>query len=166
MVRRVGTLQQLLRCGWSCVQWFCDFDALEMKNLFAYGTLMCNSIMQEVSGCCPVHVPGTLRGYSRWSVRGEHYPAIAPNEEGRVEGLVYRNMPGSAWVRLDRFEGDMYVRRQVNIELHEGINVMAATYVVQPEFLHLLEQSDWNLSDFIANGKAGFQKHYKGYLSL
>lgn len=35
---------------------------------FAYGTLMCEDIMREVSGIRPSHVPGTLKGYRRRSV--------------------------------------------------------------------------------------------------
>ena len=137
-----------------------------MENLFSYGTLMCNDIMEDVSGCRLSCVPGTLRGYSRRSVRGEHYPALVPHEEGRVEGVVYRNVPDSAWGRLDRFEGEMYARQLVQIELNDGSTLQAATYVVQPEFLGHLDQTDWDFADFLRNGKASFQRHYKGYQSL
>ena len=138
----------------------------EMENLFAYGTLMCEDIMGEVSGCRLSYVPGTLKGYSRRSVKGERYPALVPHEEGRVEGVVYRNVPDSAWARLDRFEGKMYARQLVRIVLNNGTTLPAATYVVQPEFLGHLDQSDWDFEDFLHNGKASFQKHYKGYQSL
>jgi len=137
-----------------------------MENLFAYGTLMCDDIMREVSGCRLSHVPGTLKGYSRRSVKVESYPALVPDKEGRVEGVVYRNMPNSAWDRLDRFEDEMYARQLVQIELNDGTTLLAATYVVSPEFLDHLEQSDWDFADFLRNGKARFQRHYKGYQSL
>ncbi len=137
-----------------------------MENLFAYGTLMAEDIMEEVSGCRPSSVPGTLRGYSRRSVIGEHYPALVPHEDGRVEGVVYRNVPDAVWERLDRFEGEMYARQLVQIELKDGSTVQAATYVVQLEFLDHLDQSDWDFADFLRNGKASFQRHYKGYESL
>jgi gamma-glutamylcyclotransferase (GGCT)/AIG2-like uncharacterized protein YtfP len=97
-----------------------------MENLFAYGTLMCDDIMIEVSGCRLSHMPGTLRGYSRRSVRGEHYPALVPREEGRVEGVVYRNVPDSAWDRLDRFEGEMYTRQLLQIQLNGRATLLAA----------------------------------------
>ncbi|UCF81927.1 MAG: gamma-glutamylcyclotransferase [Desulfobacteraceae bacterium] len=137
-----------------------------MEDLFAYGTLMCEDIMGEVSGYRLSYVPGTLRGFSRRSVKGEHYPALVPHKEGRVEGVVYRNVPGSAWERLDRFEGEMYARQLVQIDLNNGATLLAATYVVQPEFLGHLDQSDWDFADFLRNGKASFQRHYKGYQSL
>jgi len=80
-----------------------------MEHLFAYGTLMCDSIMREVSGFDLPAVPGTLKGYCRRSVKGELYPAIMPYRGGCVEGVIYRCVPGLAWERLDRFEGEMYV---------------------------------------------------------
>jgi len=137
-----------------------------MENLFAYGTLMCDDIMQEVSGCRLSHVPGILKGYSRRSVKGEHYPALVPEAAGRVNGVVYRNVPNSAWDRLERFEGEMYARRLLRIELTDGAILRAAAYVVKPQFLDHLEPSEWDFADFLRDGKAKFQKHYKGYRSL
>jgi gamma-glutamylcyclotransferase (GGCT)/AIG2-like uncharacterized protein YtfP len=137
-----------------------------MLNLFAYGTLMCDDIMQEVSGCRLSQVPGILIGYSRRSVKGEYFPGLVPDEEGRVEGVVYSNVPDSAWDRLDRFEGEIYARRLVRIELNDGATLPAAAYVVKPQFLNHLEPSEWNFADFLRNGKANFQKKYKGYKAL
>jgi gamma-glutamylcyclotransferase (GGCT)/AIG2-like uncharacterized protein YtfP len=137
-----------------------------MENLFAYGTLMCNSIMREVSGCRLSAVPGTLKGYSRRCVRGEHYPAILPHRQGRVAGVLYREVPDAAWERLDRFEGELYVRRRVAVALGDGAVLLAATYVVAPEFLYRLDQADWDFAEFLQNGKTVFQRDYKGYLSL
>jgi gamma-glutamylcyclotransferase (GGCT)/AIG2-like uncharacterized protein YtfP len=85
-----------------------------MINLFAYGTLMCEEIMYEVAGCHPAHDPGVLRGYIRRSVAGENYPAIIQDGESIVNGLIYYAVPGSAWERLDRFEGE---RIQLTIDV-------------------------------------------------
>jgi gamma-glutamylcyclotransferase (GGCT)/AIG2-like uncharacterized protein YtfP len=137
-----------------------------MGNLFAYGTLMCEDIMEEVSGCCLTGMAGTVRGYSRRSVKGERYPALAPDEKGCVEGVAYRDLPVSAWDRLDRFEGRMYVRTLVEIELSDGTILPAETYVVRQEFKDQLEESEWNFEDFQRNGKESFQRNYKGYRQL
>ena len=137
-----------------------------MEHLFAYGTLMCGSIMREVSGFDLPAVPGILKDYCRRSVKGEPYPAIIPYRDGRVEGMVYRNVPGLAWDRLDRFEGEMYVRKRVRIVLDNGAVSPANTYVLQPGFESRLDRSDWDFGEFLRNGKVSFQQHYKGYLSL
>jgi gamma-glutamylcyclotransferase (GGCT)/AIG2-like uncharacterized protein YtfP len=139
-----------------------------MDNLFAYGTLMCDEIMREVAGCCPLHLPGMLRGYRRRCVKGELYPALVPDSEGCVEGVVYRNVPDPAWDRLDRFEGEMYARQPGLIELGDGEFLPAATYVVRPEFRDRLDHAtaDWDFAHFLQHGKLSFQRHYKGYQSL
>ena len=137
-----------------------------MLNLFAYGTLMCEDIMRDVSGCRLSQVPGVLKGYSRRSVKGEYYPGILPDEEGRVAGIVYSHVPDSAWDRLDRFEGEMYDRLTVLIELSNGATLHAGTYVVKPEFQDHLESSDWNFADFLRHRKADFQEHYEGFQLL
>lgn len=137
-----------------------------MDNLFAYGTLMCDDIMREVSGYQLSHVTGILKGYRRHSVKGEHYPALVPDKKGRVEGVVYRNVPNRAWDRLDRFEGETYMRQQVQIDLTDGASMLATTYVVQPRCLDQVGESEWDFSDFLRNGKENFQMHYKGFRSL
>ncbi len=138
-----------------------------MKNLFAYGTLMCEDDHGRrlgLSSAAPM--PGILKGYSRWSVKGEPYPALIQDEKNLVEGVVYRNAPDSAWDRLDAFEGEMYERRLVRIDLDGVTTLLAMTYVVRPEFLDHLEKSGWDFAQFLRSGKAGFQNDYKRYRSL
>lgn len=137
-----------------------------MKNLFAYGTLMCEDIMVEVSGCHLSQVPGTLKGYRRRSVIGEPYPAIVLEKEGRVEGVIYRDVPVAAWERLDLFEGEMYARQVVLVEQDDGSRLFAETYVIKAAFQDRLDQSDWDFDHFVAVGKASFQRQYKGYRLL
>ena len=137
-----------------------------MKNLFAYGSLMCEDIMVEVSGCRLPFESGKINGYSRRSVRGEHYPALVPDDSGCVEGIVYLDVPQSAWERLDRFEGKMYIRQAVNIELTDGRMLPGLAYVVRPEYVEHLESDEWDFENFLKNGKAHFQREYRGYQQL
>jgi gamma-glutamylcyclotransferase (GGCT)/AIG2-like uncharacterized protein YtfP len=78
-----------------------------MTHLFAYGTLMYEDIMQEVSGCLPEHRRGVLKGYVRRRVKGQIYPGLLQSEANRFDGVLYLSVPASAWERLDRFEGEM-----------------------------------------------------------
>ena len=136
-----------------------------MAHLFAYGTLMCEDIMSEVARCRLSNVSGKLRGYRRRIVKGELYPALVQDEAGQVSGLVYREVPPSAWERLDRFEGEMYRRQSVQVELGDSTLLQAATYVVRPEFLGHLERSDWDFDGFIRSGKKRFLREYRKDLS-
>ena len=138
----------------------------ETKNFFAYGTLMCDQIMAEVSGVCPRCVPATLSGYRRLRVKAEPYPAVVPNTDCRVDGIVYQNVPPSAWDRLDRFEGEMYSRETVQVWLRGGSAVPAATYVLRPQFRGCLDEAEWDLAAFLREEKGRFRRSYKGYLDL
>jgi gamma-glutamylcyclotransferase (GGCT)/AIG2-like uncharacterized protein YtfP len=137
-----------------------------MPHLFAYGTLMCKDIMQAAAGCRPAAVRGVLRGWSRRRVRGEDYPGLLPEEGACVEGVVYRDVPDSAWRHLDRFEGNMYARRTVYIELAEGGRSAAESYVVRPEHISRLDASEWDVAEFLRHGKARFQSTYKGFRAI
>jgi gamma-glutamylcyclotransferase (GGCT)/AIG2-like uncharacterized protein YtfP len=137
-----------------------------MNHLFAYGTLMCADIMEDVAGSSLASMPATLNGFIRRAVRGEHYPGVIPDPAGRVEGVVYRGVPRTAWKRLDRFEGSMYARRTVPVELVDGAELFADVYVVRPEFVGRLDRSGWNFEDFVRSRKSSFQKNYQGFRSL
>jgi gamma-glutamylcyclotransferase (GGCT)/AIG2-like uncharacterized protein YtfP len=137
-----------------------------MHHLFAYGTLMCPDIMEEVSGSRLEGGAATVRGYRCACVTGEDYPALVPEEGGRVGGVVYFDVPEAAWERLERFEGEMYARQCVEVELESGERVTAAAYVVRPEHLSVTEAHDWSFAEFLRTGKARFQAGYKGYEAL
>jgi len=138
-----------------------------MQDLFAYGTLMCADIMRAVSGCPnPAGTAGLLRGHTRLCVRGEHYPGLVPRPGARVEGIVYRAVPAAAWARLDRFEGDLYVRTVVDVELADGVTRRARTYLVRPERTGCLEERVWALEDFLRHGKTEFESAYAGYAAI
>ncbi len=134
-----------------------------MKHLFAYGVLMCEDIISEITGSRLSHVPGTLKGFCRKCLRGEHYPAVIPEATGSVDGLVYRDIPDTTWKRLDLFEGEMYARRPVWIELSDRTTLEAETYVLQTAFSNCISQFDWNFSDFLVNGKKEFRQRFRGY---
>ena len=127
-----------------------------MKNLFAYGTLMCNDIMAEVCGASLSHVPAILTGFRRLCVRGEPYPAVIPDADAAVEGALYVNMPRSAWPRLDRFEGAMYSREVVQVERGDGAIMPAEVYVIRPEFARYLADEEWDFDAFLRLHKSSY----------
>ena len=138
-----------------------------MMDLFAYGTLMCTDIMRAVSGCPdPAGSAGLLRDHTRLCVRGEHYPGLVPRPGASVEGIVYHAVPAAAWARLDRFEGSMYVRAGVDVELADATVCRVLTYLVRPELAGLLEDRLWQLEDFLRHGKADFESAYAGYAAI
>lgn len=133
------------------------------KHCFTYGTLMCPDIMEEVTGRGHRCESGVLQGFLRSALKGEVYPGIIPREDCDVRGIVYWDVSPEAWRRLDKFEGDLYERRRVQIELSDGSCLSAGAYVVKPEFTSRLSLEDWRPDRFLKYGKSQFRRFYKGY---
>lgn len=117
---------------------------------------MCEDIMLKVSGHHLEREPGILKGYSRRSVKKQYYPAIIPEKESFVDGIIYRNIPDSTWNLLDRFEGEMYERHKVTITLANRVLLPAETYVVRPLYEQCLDKTEWDFENFVKNNKANF----------
>lgn len=135
-------------------------------HLFAYGTLMCEEIMLAVTGCRLTGVRCLLRGYERGRIQEEVYPGMVARPGKVVDGVVYSDVPEAAWERLDTFEGEMYRRRVIQVELEDGTAREAQAYVLRPEFAHRLSASPWSLEAFLRFGKARFQRQYLGFEAL
>ena len=137
-----------------------------MSSIFVYGTLMCKDIYQSVSRTAPKAQKATLKGFRRFAIKDEYYPGVIEQKGFNVEGLVYGNVPEQSWVLLDNFEGDMYKREEVKVQLESGKTVDAFVYVVKPEYTHLMETSDWSFEKFVESGKPKFEEGYRGFHCL
>lgn len=116
---------------------------------------MCDEIMHRVSGIHPCYTPASLSGYRRGAVQGESFPAIRPDAAGCVSGLVYLDVPTSALPRLDEYEGEMYSREHVVVELEDGRSIWAETYVFRPAYYRMLSCNDWDYEAFLRHDKGG-----------
>ena len=125
---------------------------------------MCDDIMGAVCAAAPLSpLPARLAGYRRAPVIGVEYPGMIPAADGRVEGILYLDLPASAWPRLDAFEGDEYQRSEVEVELAGGRRLMAWTYVFKPEYAERLGEGEWDFQRFLETGKARFEALYMGF---
>jgi gamma-glutamylcyclotransferase (GGCT)/AIG2-like uncharacterized protein YtfP len=132
-------------------------------NLFAYGTLMDEEIMDRVSGCRPARRPAILYDHQRQPLQGKSYPAIVWKKGATVSGVCYLDLPDSAWQTLDLFEDVMYERIAVQVTLTDGATLPAETYILKPEFHPMLGQGDWDYDDFIRSHKRRFEQEYRGF---
>lgn len=137
-----------------------------MESLFAYGTLMCEEIMQEVTGHKLPHVAATLEGHNRLCVKNAQYPGLVENSKSKVYGIVYQGVTAPVWQRLDGFEGEMYLRKTVQIEASDGTVLYADTYLVKPNYTNYLEPVEWDYDEFLRSGREKFRKAFKGYSSI
>ena len=137
-----------------------------MSSLFAYGSLMCEDIMRDVSGHSGRPVAATLKDHLRLCIAGEHYPAMVFHAGNKVKGMLYRDICESAWQQLDVFEGEMYRRIPVRVALTDGSMIEAQTYLIHPDHAHHLTDQEWEFDRFLAEGKSHFEREYLGYEGL
>ncbi len=141
-------------------------DGDHRMNLFAYGTLMDPEIMTRVCGAVYRPQNAVLHDYVRRIVSGEVYPAVAHKEGQRVDGLVYFGLTIHAWDRLDRFEGDLYLRQAVTVIDDVDQPIDAQTYVIAEPYRHRLSEKAWDYAEFTKHNKQLFQTRYSGYRVL
>jgi hypothetical protein len=129
-----------------------------MGTLYAYGTLQVPSIIAQIVGRELVGSPARLSGYVRYRVAERPYPAIVEAAAGEVDGMIYRGLDALEIERLDRYEGDMYERRELPVQVGDGW-ISAATYVLRPEFAHRLSEEPWDLERFMRDHLASYLAH-------
>lgn len=135
-------------------------------NCFTYGSLMCEDIMSTVSGQVLPGESARLAGYARHPVSGEDYPGVVADPDAIVAGVLYRGLDASALARLDVFEGEMYERLPVLVNLVGGEVITAWCYIFRDQYRHLLLPGEWDFQSFLAEGKARFLARYMGFAAL
>jgi gamma-glutamylcyclotransferase (GGCT)/AIG2-like uncharacterized protein YtfP len=88
--------------------------------MFCYGTLMLPRVMAAVVGRRLVAVPALLPGFCSRLLRGRDYPAIWPDPDQSVPGVLYVLHHRRDLGRLDRYEGREYQRRQLPVSGPNG----------------------------------------------
>lgn len=116
---------------------------------FFYGTLLAPQVLSRVLGHeVAKRQWATLKNYARHRVRGLDYPALIPEENAEVRGMVYDGLSVEDMHRLDLFEGEEYARHDIHLLLEDGSEVAAQTYVWVDSH-DRLDHVPWNFDDFL-----------------
>ena len=126
-------------------------------KIFTYGTLIISDVMYAVTTREFRFKNAILRGYARFTVKGESYPGIIPVTDAVTEGVIYFDVGELSLERLDAFEGDLYQRTPIRAETERGEIFNAEAYVIRPKFRNHLSSSEWNVKEFA-------QKHLEVFL--
>jgi gamma-glutamylcyclotransferase (GGCT)/AIG2-like uncharacterized protein YtfP len=116
-------------------------------SLFAYGTLQLPDVLHAVVGQRWQGEPALLIGYARYRVRGKPYPAIVAEPVAQVPGLLYGGVGAEELAQLDRYEGVLYERRTLEVQVGAGARP-AVVYVLGEQHRSLLSSDAWELGDF------------------
>ena len=91
-------------------------------RFFFYGTLLEPEVRRRVIGRAGDDlVPATLLGFRRVGRLGASYPILEEAAGARTDGLIMSGLTGSEARRLDRYEGDEYVRAERGLNTASGV---------------------------------------------
>jgi gamma-glutamylcyclotransferase (GGCT)/AIG2-like uncharacterized protein YtfP len=74
-------------------------------DVFAYGSLMLPQTMQAVTGRRFLSTNAVLKGFGRYRIAREIYPALVPEEGTEVKGVLYFHVDRRSLLRIDDYEG-------------------------------------------------------------
>jgi len=132
-------------------------------NIFAYGTLMIPAVMYAATARHFRFKKAMLRGYARFTVKGESYPGIIPLADAITEGIMYLNVDELSLKRLDAFEGELYQRTLIRVETKGAEILNAETYVIKPEYRDFLSSKAWDVKKFIRKDLPAFLTDYSNF---
>ena len=135
-------------------------------NFFTYGSLMIPSVMAAVTGKRFQVMKAWLNGYARFKVKGESYPGILYKTGAAIDGVVHCDVDDLSLKLLDDFEGELYKRISVPVEVDQSGVLSAETYIFTPEHLHLLSSEPWDFEEFKKEHLQEFLRSYKGFSLL
>jgi gamma-glutamylcyclotransferase (GGCT)/AIG2-like uncharacterized protein YtfP len=129
-------------------------------HLFTYGSLMFAPVWRKVAKPHYRTSEETIRGYVRYTVAGEHYPAVIGTPHlplSTLTGRVYWDIDAEDIARLDRFEGDDYKR--VSVQTVSGQTVSLYLFIASER----LSMKPWDPKAFEENGMKPFLERYAGF---
>ncbi len=116
--------------------------------LFAYGTLMFPEVIAAVIGRVPLAQPASAAGFERREVAGQLYPGLVRSaRDDAVRGLLYKDLAGNEWDRLNAYEGDFYELTEIPVAC-EGREEAALAYLVPDARSSLLGKTRWDPETF------------------
>ncbi|RPA82237.1 hypothetical protein BJ508DRAFT_361397 [Ascobolus immersus RN42] len=146
----------------------------KITAVFVYGTLQLPEVLAWVSTGSYLNHPdfkdrytkATLTGYKRVSVEGADYPACIVGEPtDKIDGHVIYPKYSSEWKKLDLFEGKLYKRIEVEVEIDEGgakKMIKAFVYLWDQDMDMLEMDQEWSLEDFRENKLADWKALFWG----
>ena len=117
-------------------------------RLFCYGTLQYPRLMARVSGLRRHAQPAILDDYACYALTAAVYPGIRPEPGARTSGVIYDGINASGLARLDRFEGNEYVRERVQVQTAGAQRQQAWVYVIHPQLYASLSDRAWDCAWF------------------
>jgi gamma-glutamylcyclotransferase (GGCT)/AIG2-like uncharacterized protein YtfP len=131
-------------------------------NIFTYGTLMIPTVMYTVTNRHFRSQKAILRGYARFTVRAQSFPGIISVPDAITKGIIYLDVDEPSLQQLDAFEGDLYRRTPIRVEIQEDKMLPAEAYVIKRKYRGYLSSKKWDVDDFSQNALESFLETRQG----
>lgn len=119
-------------------------------SLFTYGTLEISPVIEAVTGRSFPSTPAVLSNYARFLLQGQTYPGIFRDDGSEVTGMLFEAVDRDSLALLDRFEGDLFRREEVQVRTPSQPRLDAYAYVVPEEHRLLFSTQPWDRELFIS----------------
>lgn len=133
-----------------------------MAVLFFYGTLRDPDLRQSVTGCRLAVEPAWLEGFRCVPVKGQSYPMLVPDSQGRVEGVLAQGVDRQALQRLIRYEGPEYRLASATIFKAGARPVRARLFMTRLAVAGDISR-DWDLREWQEVWKPGLLSRMPGW---
>jgi gamma-glutamylcyclotransferase (GGCT)/AIG2-like uncharacterized protein YtfP len=122
-----------------------------MNTIFVYGTLLNDEVLELILDRIPPKDLAQLQGFQRMKVIREVFPAIRPEDNGSVTGLLLKELSDTEIESLDAYEGAFYEKQSVIVTSIDGVSHQCQTYICKPGYYDLLSDEPWSNEEFREN---------------
>lgn len=119
-------------------------------SVFTYGSLMVPEVMEGVTGSSYPSLTGVALNCDRRKLRSKTYPGMLRLEGAATEGIVYQNISALAMKHLDNFEGKLYTRELIDVEVDNHGTMSCHPYLISQNYIHLITVEPWHFDEFRA----------------
>ncbi|KAH7248638.1 AIG2-like family-domain-containing protein [Fusarium redolens] len=131
-------------------------ESSKPRPLFIYGTLRARPLLAwaltgHATNTKPISAhahPAIVRGYARYTVQSQDYPAVVKKDGHEVDGYLLILETKSQRKKLDDFEGEIYTSTSVDVVLEDGSVVNSDMYVWAGDE-DALSDEPWELDTFV-----------------
>jgi len=130
-------------------------------NVFTYGSLMFDDIMQNLLGKPATKIPAVLQGWMRHALKDRTYPGAVPatDPNAKIDGILWLSLTDQDLAILDRFEGNEYDKLQVEVLSAAGQTYPALLYAWKDTSALL---GEWDVAEFDRLHRQSFVEQHSG----
>ena len=134
-----------------------------LNNIFVYGSLMYSEVWDKIVSESYLNCAATIKGYERFAIQNEVYPAVIKSKGSEVEGLIWKDVNDEDLARLNEFEGEYYVLQSEKAIDDQGSLIPVCFYLLKSQYHSILKNENWDIQRFESKNLPLFISSYAGF---